>query len=239
MDETSKANAKEILQQALSIYKENHRPLILTGAVTLVPLVVINALVHFWVSAPGMGILERVRTSFFLVVFVLLPTSIVANLLAQGAVLIQLNSLLKQRTIKDQASVWSLMMRRFVPLLSSSLFIAAGTAVGLLLFVVPGIWFLYRSLLVVPVTLFENKSGWDAIVRSSDLIKQSKDEARIAVFATGAIVFVIQIAADVIFPSAVAGIAADLIRVAVMPLPMIGLGLFYRCASSAAIETQI
>ena len=232
MDQTSKENAKELLQRALDIYKAHHRTLILTGAMALVPLAVFNAVIHAWIFAPGLGLIGMLRTAFFAIFFLLLPAALIANLLGQGAVLVQLDALLTRRKLMDQASTWRWMMGRFAPLLSSSLFIAVGTAIGLLLFVVPGIWFLYRCMLVVPVTLFEQKSGWAAVVRSSQLVKASKDEAIAVLMGTGMIYFAVQIVTEMLLPHSISNVAADLLRVVLMPLPMIGLGLFYRHATA-------
>lgn len=152
---------------------------------------------------------------------------IVASLFAQAAVLVQLNSLLIQRPM-GLTNAWRSVKPRLIPLLRTLFFVAVGAGLGLLFFVVPGVWFLYRCLLVVPVILFENKSGWDAISRSSDLVKQSKEEALVVLLGSGLIAFAVQLLANIILPSAISGIGADLLRVVVMPLPMIGLGLLYR-----------
>lgn len=228
MKPTSKENAKAIFQQALSIYQQNSLSLIGTGAVTLVPLALLSALIHAWLASLGMDLIGRILYGLLLFGFVLAPAMIVASLFAQAAVLVQLNSLLTQQRLMSLASAWGSVMRRVVPLLTTLLFVAVGAGLGLLVFVVPGIWILYRCLFVVPVTLFESKSGWAAILRSSELVKQSKEETIVVLLGTGLISLATQLFASFLLPQSISGIGADLLRVVVMPLPMIGLGLLYR-----------
>lgn len=64
-------------------------------------------------------------------------------------------------------------LEAFAPIFLAILLAAAGVGVGLLLFIAPGIYLAIRWLFVAQAVVVDGRRGWDALVRSGELVRRS------------------------------------------------------------------
>jgi hypothetical protein len=128
------------------------------------------------------------------------------------------------------AETWMLVAGRAGPLLATIVPAAGLIAVGLVLWVIPGLVVAFCFALVAPVAVIEGLRGAAALRRSVELV--GADWLRIALLLAvfGALVWAARLLAGLVIPDSavfMTQLIGDLITLAVMPLPLIAAALLY------------
>jgi hypothetical protein len=231
MDRPSIESAKLLLIQAWTLYRTHFRQLLATIALILLPIALLSLGIQAWTQQSGTnlsGLIQLAMQGLLTHLLVILPISVLGGLLAQAAVLFQLNAVISGHELPDWRRAWAATLPRLRALVLSSLLVVLGTILGLCLFIVPGVWFLHRCLLVTQVVVMEGRSGLSAIQRSSSLVTSAKNEAWLLMGAMFALTALSQLAASLLMPEFFASFCSDLLRIALLPTPLIGLTLFYK-----------
>ncbi len=126
---------------------------------------------------------------------------------------------------------WGVVLQNLGSLVLTTFLVVLGVAVGLVFCVLPGLLFSLLAALAVPVVLLEKKSGVGAIQRSVELVR--KDWVRVVVVL---VVFAIlqacaSLLGGLLIPSRFYFfhlLLGDLLSIAVLPIPIIGLVLLYQ-----------
>jgi hypothetical protein len=170
----------EILSAAFDIYKANASNLILIVAVVVVPLSFLSALAIHVVATPDtheVVILGQTQTitdarGFF----AFLMASLIAALIGVIIWAILQAAILRAAalaTIGDPVDIeasyrWG--FRRFGSVLLVAILVGLVVAVGLILFIIPGIAFLTFLSVAIPALVIENRRGTEAMGRSWNLV---------------------------------------------------------------------
>jgi hypothetical protein len=123
-----------------------------------------------------------------------------------------------------------LVLRRAGPLLATIIPAAGLTAIGLVLWVIPGLVVAFCFALVAQVAVIEGLKGAPALRRSVELV--GADWLRIALLLAvfGALTWAARLLADLVVPDRavfMTQLIGDLLTLAVMPLPLIAAALLY------------
>lgn len=179
----------------------------------------------------GLAGIGAMLAGVLLTLFVVLPLSIIATTLAEGALAVQLEQVLAQGAPLSFQDAWRKVLDNAVPLLLTTLLATVLIALGLVCFLLPGIWLAYRWLLVGPVVVLEGKSGFAALARSSELVRLAKNEFWLVLFAFWVVSFIGSWVAGLLFPAALESFLGQIVSMALFPLPALGLLLLYRSVS--------
>ena len=125
---------------------------------------------------------------------------------------------------------WMLVLRRAGPLLATIVPAAGLIAIGLVLWVIPGLVVAFCFALVAQVAVIEGLKGAPALRRSVELV--GADWLRIALLLAvfGALTWAARLLADLVVPDSavfMTQLIGDLLTLAVMPLPLIAAALLY------------
>ncbi len=225
------ASVEDLLRRAWDLYLANWQAILITCAVLLLPAALFKAVLH-----GALGLAARLGPGGFLFALCSLVVSFASALIIQGlampltraALTVHLADLVTG-TPGDWQRSWSVVLRRLVPLLTAIIPAALITAVGLVLFVLPGIVAGCLFAFVAPVVLCEGKSGVAALKRSIELVLT--DWVRIALVFV--ILAVLNAAAHVLaglafVPARFFGsLTEELITLALLPLPLTATVLLY------------
>jgi len=164
----------EILSAALQLYRRHWRTLMAIAAVVVVPLTLLQYGIGHWFRTNGQQLHDpaEVSTSFWAVASASLLAALVALLLYQvltGAI---------TRTIATEVTGQDLGLEqsyrfgfaRLGPILVVSVLVGLATLLGLIVFIIPGIYIGVRLAVSIQSLVVEDKRGTDAMRRSWDLV---------------------------------------------------------------------
>jgi hypothetical protein len=171
----------EILSTAFEIYKANAQGLLMIVAIVVVPLTFISAFLAGVVFAPttetqtvfGEQIeVVSTRSAGIAIIVALLAAliGVIINAVLQAAIMRGA----AQGSIGDPVDIdasykWG--FKRFGSVLWISILVGLAVAVGLLLFIIPGLIFLVMFSVAIPALVVENLRGTDSMSRSWNLVK--------------------------------------------------------------------
>ena len=159
-----------------------------------------------------------------------IPLIVLATYLAQAALTVVVADRARGGTI-DWQQAWGVVLQNLGSLVVTSILGAIGVAVGLVLCFVPGVVFGLLAALAVPVVLLEKKSGVSAIRRSVDLVRTDWVRVVVVLVVFGILQGVASWVGGLFIPSRfyfLHLLLGDLISIAVLPIPIIGLVLLYQ-----------
>ena len=164
----------EILRTAFQLYRRYWRTLVSIAAVVVVPLTLLQYVIGHWVRSHGQQMHDQVvvSTSFWAVASASLLAALVGLLLYQvltGAI---------TRTIANEVAGQDLDLEqsyrfgfaRLGPVLVVSVLVGLATLLGLIVFVIPGIFIGVRLAMSIQALVVEDKRGTEAMRRSWDLV---------------------------------------------------------------------
>jgi hypothetical protein len=164
----------EILSAAFQLYRRHWRTLVAIAAVVVVPLTVLQYVIGHWVRTHGQQMQGQVvvSTSFWAVAGASLLAALVGLLLYQvltGAI---------TRTIAAEVAGQDLGLEqsyrfgfaRLGPILVVSILVGLATVLGLIVFIIPGIYIGVRLAVSIQALVVEDKRGTEAMRRSWDLV---------------------------------------------------------------------
>jgi hypothetical protein len=164
----------ELLRAAFQLYRRHWRTLMAIAAVVVVPLTLLQYGIGRWFRTNGQQLQEpaEVSTSFWAVASASLLAALVALLLYQvltGAI---------TRTIAAEVAGQDLGLEqsyrfgfaRLGPILVVSILVGLATLLGLIVFIIPGIYIGVRLAVSTQALVVENKRGTEAMRRSWDLV---------------------------------------------------------------------
>jgi hypothetical protein len=164
---------REILSAAFQLYRRSWRTLVAIAAVVVVPLTVLQYLIGHWVRTHGQQLQDQVvSTPFWAVASASLLAALVGLLLYQvltGAI---------TRTIATEVTGQDLGLEqsyrfgfaRLGPILVVSILVGLATLIGLIVFIIPGIYIGVRLAVSIQALVIEGRRGTDAMRRSWDLV---------------------------------------------------------------------
>jgi hypothetical protein len=164
----------EILSAAFQLYRRHWRTLMAIAAVVVVPLTVLQYGIGHWFRSNGQQLQDpaEVSTSFWAVASASLLAALVGLLLYQvltGAI---------TRTIAAEVAGHDLGLEqsyrfgfaRLGPILIVSILVGLATLLGLIVFIIPGIYIGVRLAVSIQALVVEDKRGTEAMRRSWDLV---------------------------------------------------------------------
>lgn len=225
------ASIEDLLRRSWDLYAAHWQAILTTAAVLLLPAALAKAALHGL-----LGLTANLGLAGFLLALVGLVVTFVSALIIQGIAMPLTRGALTVHLIDvvtgaegDWQRSWTVLMRNFVPLLTAILPAALITAIGLLLFVLPGLIAGFLFAFVAPVVLCEGKTGFEALRRSVELVLS--DWVRVAV------VFVLLavlgglahlLAGLAFLPARFFGsLTEELVALALLPFPLIATVLLY------------
>ena len=125
---------------------------------------------------------------------------------------------------------WMLLVGRADRLLAAIIPAAGLIAIGLVLWVVPGLLIAFCFALVAQVAVIEGLGGAAALRRSADLVLGDWLRVALLLAVFGAVTWTARLLAAAVIPDTaifMTELVGDLITLAVMPLPLIGAALLY------------
>jgi len=225
------ASIEDLLRRSWDLYVANWQAILATSAVLLLPAALAKALVH-----GALGSAARLVAAGFVLALCSLVASFCSALLIYGlavpltraALMVHIADLVTGAEGGWQRA-WAVVLRRAVPLITAIVPAALITAVGLILFVVPGIVAGCLFAFVAPVVLCEGKSGLDALRRSVELVLT--DWVRVAIVSVifAAVGGGAHMLAGLAFmpTSLLLSLSEDLIVWTLLPFPLIATVLLY------------
>jgi hypothetical protein len=159
-----------------------------------------------------------------------IPLFALAAYLAQAALTVVVADRARAGTMGWQQA-WQVVLQNLGALVVTSLMVVIGVAVGLVFCVLPGLLFSLFAALTVPVVLLERKSGTAAIGRSVELVKADWMRVLVVLVVFGILQAVASWVGGLIIPSRFYFphlLLGDLVSIAVLPIPIIGLVLLYQ-----------
>jgi hypothetical protein len=164
----------EILSTAFQLYRRYWRSLVAIAAVVVVPLTVLQYGVGHWVRSHGQQMQDQVvvSTSIWAVASASLLAAVIGLLLYQvltGAI---------TRTIAAEVAGQDLGLEqsyrfgfaRLGPILVVSILVGLATLLGLIVFIIPGIYIAVRLAVSIQALVVEDKRGTQAMRRSWALV---------------------------------------------------------------------
>ena len=164
----------EILSAAFQLYRRHWRTLMAIAAVVVVPLTLLQYGIGHWFRTNGQQLHDpaEVSTSFWAVASASLLAALVGLLLYQvltGAI---------TRTIATEVTGQDLGLEqsyrfgfaRLGPILVVSILVGLATLLGLIVFIIPGIYIGVRLAVSIQALVVEGKRGTQAMRRSWDLV---------------------------------------------------------------------
>jgi hypothetical protein len=125
---------------------------------------------------------------------------------------------------------WMLLVGRLDKLLAAIVPAAGLIAIGLVLWVIPGLLIAFCFALVAQVAVIEGLGGAAALRRSADLVLGDWLRVALLLAVFGAVTWAARLLADAVIPDSaifMTELVGDLITLAVMPLPLIAAALLY------------
>lgn len=235
-----------LAEEALALYRGHFKQLFVTAAVVLLPIALLGFAVDVYLAGgvvrtrePGgaLFVLASMLTVIAFQLFILLPVSILGGIFAQAAQTCQLRAIAAGLPIPDAKQAWKGLVPKLFPLLLTSGLVSVLAGIGMFCLVIPGLWVLYRGMMVAQVVVHEETTGLAAFARSGQLVKKVGGEFWVAlvVFAVAGAVGSSLLGA--VLPGVLSGFATALLRVVLMPLPLIVVWLTYRKVRASEVDT--
>ena len=180
-------------------------------------------------ASKGAGALAAIGV-MLLGLLLTIPFFVLAAYLAQAALTVVVADRARAGTMGWQEA-WSVVLQNLGSLIVTSLMVMIGVAVGLVFCILPGLLFSLFAALTVPVVLLEKKSGTTAIGRSVELVKADWVRVLVVLVVFGVLQLVASWLGGLLIPSRfyfLHMLIGDLVSIAVLPIPIIGLVLLYQ-----------
>ena len=163
-----------ILSTAFQLYRRYWRTLLPIAAVVVVPLTLLQYLIGDWVRGHGEQARGQVvtSTSFWVVATASLLAAIVGLLLYQvltGAITRTIAAEVAGQDLDIEQS-YRFGFARLGPILVVSILVGLATLLGLVVFIIPGIYIGVRLAVSVQALVVEGRRGTDAMRRSWELV---------------------------------------------------------------------
>jgi hypothetical protein len=207
--------AGETLDTAINLYRANAGALWAIVALVIVPLEVIDGVVHrltlparVFVDNGSLYTLSNSRatnTSGTIALLLVSVLGVFGQLLCHGASFKLLLDAYLGRSPRWIASL-AFARDRIFSLLWLAIVATALIAVGLILFIAPGIWLIVGASVAVPALMLERLTGWRALRRSIDLV----DRRWWATFGRLLVALVLYVVVSLLIGSLVVGISRAL-----------------------------
>ena len=164
----------EILSAAFQLYRRHWRTLMAIAAVVVVPLTLLQYGIGHWFRTNGQQLQDpaEVSTSLWAVVGASLLAALVALLLYQvltGAITRNIAAEVAGQDLDVEQS-YRFGLARLGPILVVSVLVGLATLLGLLVFIIPGIYIGVRLAVSTQALVVEDKRGTQAMRRSWDLV---------------------------------------------------------------------
>jgi Membrane domain of glycerophosphoryl diester phosphodiesterase len=163
-----------ILRAAFQLYRHHWRTLMAIAAVVVVPLTLLQYGIGHWVRSHGQQMQDQVvvSTSFWAVASASLLAALVGLLLYQvltGAITRNIAAEVAGQDLGLEQS-YRFGFARLGPILVVSILVGLATLVGLIVFIIPGIYIGVRLAVSIQALVVEGRRGTDAMRRSWDLV---------------------------------------------------------------------
>ncbi|HEX9578430.1 MAG TPA: hypothetical protein VF993_11800 [Myxococcales bacterium] len=185
----------------------------------------------------GLGVLAGIGL-MLLGLLLTIPFMILAVYLAQAALTVLVADRARAGTMGWQEA-WQVVLANLGSLVVTSLMVMIGVAVGLVFCILPGLVFSLFAALTIPVLLLEKKSGTTAIRRSVELVKADWLRVVVVLVIFGILQAITSWVGGLIVPSRfyfLHMLVGDLVSIAVLPIPIIGLVLLYQDIARAKLN---
>jgi hypothetical protein len=164
----------EILATAFQLYRRHWRTLMAIAAVVVVPLTLLQYGVGHWFRTNGQQLQDpaEVSTSFWAVAGASLLAALVGLLLYQvltGAITRNIAAEVAGQDL-DLEQSYRFGFARLGPVLVVSILVGLATLLGLIVFIIPGIYIGVRLAVSTQALVVEDKRGTEAMRRSWDLV---------------------------------------------------------------------
>ena len=164
----------EILRAAFQLYRRHWRTLMAIAAVVVVPLTLLQYGIGHWFRSHGQQLYGQaeVSTSFWAVASASLLAALVALLLYQvltGAITRNIAAEVAGQDLNLEQS-YRFGFARLGPILVVGVLVGLATLLGLIVFVIPGIYIGVRLAVSIQALVVEDKRGSQAMRRSWDLV---------------------------------------------------------------------
>jgi hypothetical protein len=164
----------EILSAAFQLYRRHWRTLMAIAAVVVVPLTLLQYGIGHWFRTNGQQLHDpaEVSTSFWAVASASLLAALVALLLYQvltGAITRNIATEVIGQDLDVEQS-YRFGFARLGPILVVSILVGLATLLGLIVFIIPGIYIGVRLAVSTQALVVEDKRGTEAMRRSWDLV---------------------------------------------------------------------
>jgi hypothetical protein len=185
----------------------------------------------------GLGVLAGIGI-MLLGLLLTIPFMILAVYLAQAALTVVVADRARAGTMGWQQA-WQVVLANLGSLVVTSLLVMIGVAVGLVFCILPGLVFSLFAALTIPVLLLEKKSGTTAIRRSVELVKADWVRVVVVLVIFGILQAITSWVGGLLVPSRfyfLHMLVGDLVSIAVLPIPIIGLVLLYQDIARAKLN---
>jgi hypothetical protein len=164
----------EILSTAFQLYRRHWRTLLAIAAVVVVPLTLLQYGIGHWFRTHGQQLQEpaEVSTSFWAVASASLLAALVGLLLYQvltGAITRNIATEVTGQDLGLEQS-YRFGFARLGPILVVSILVGLATILGLIVFIIPGMYIGVRLAVSIQALVVEDKRGTEAMRRSWDLV---------------------------------------------------------------------
>jgi hypothetical protein len=164
----------EILAAAFQLYRRHWRTLMAIAAVVVVPLTLLQYGIGHWFRTNGQQLQDsaEVSTSFWAVASASLLAALVGLLLYQvltGAITRTIATEVAGHDLDVEQS-YRFGFARLGPILVVSILVGLATLLGLIVFIIPGIYIGVRLAVSIQALVIEGKRGTEAMRRSWDLV---------------------------------------------------------------------
>jgi|SRR5215213_8204289 len=164
----------EILSAAFQLYRRHWRTLMAIAAVVVVPLTLLQYGIGHWFRSNGQQLQEpaEVSTSFWAVAGASLLAALVGLLLYQaltGAITRNIAAEVAGQDLNLEQS-YRFGFARLGPILVVSILVGLATLLGLIVFIIPGIYIGVRLAASTQALVVEGRRGTEAMRRSWDLV---------------------------------------------------------------------
>jgi intracellular septation protein A len=164
----------EILGTAFQLYRRHWRTLVAIAAVVVVPLTLLQYGIGHWFRTNGQQLHDpaEVSSSFWAVASASLLAALVALLLYQvltGAITRNIATEVTGQDLDVEQS-YRFGFARLGPILVVSILVGLATLLGLIVFIIPGIYIGVRLAVSTQALVVEDKRGTEAMRRSWDLV---------------------------------------------------------------------
>jgi hypothetical protein len=214
----------EILRAAFQLYRRHWRTLMAIAAVVVVPLTLLQYGIGHWFRSHGQQLhgQAEVSASFWAVASASLLAAVVALLLYQvltGAITRNIATEVTGQDLNLEQS-YRFGFARLGPILVVSVLVGLATLLGLIVFIIPGIYIGVRLAVSTQALVVEGRRGTDAMRRSWELVGGHWWHAALTVLVAGLITAVVNAVITAPFGAGawfIQGIAAAIATTVTLP----------------------